>query len=134
MNAQQLILSHLLPIAAAIALLWLAYRLLFSNSNRLKFNRFYLLTAMLFSLALPLLGLLVGQESPQMVSLNQNLFGGSMLNEIVVTPDGQPVMPDAPMVAETSKTHFSVWQILGGIYIVFTTIEACPFYRTGRNH
>ena len=121
MNAQQLILNHLLPIAAAIAVLWLAYRLLFSNSNRLKFNRFYLLTAMLFSLALPLLGLLVGQESPQMVSLKQNLFGGTMLGEIIVRPEGQAaVMPEVEITAETApvRPHFSLWQILGGIYLI----------------
>lgn len=118
MNAQEMIVGHVLPIAASIAVLWVAYRLLFSNSNRLKFNRMYLLTSLLFALALPLMGLFVGHEAPQVVTLKQNLFGGSMLNEIVVTPDGQPVMPDAPMVAETSKTHVSVWQILGGIYII----------------
>ena len=118
MNAQEMIVGHVLPIAASIAVLWVAYRLLFSNSNRLKFNRLYLLTSLLFALALPLMGLFVGHEAPQVVTLKQNLFGGSMLNEIVVTPDGQPVMPDAPMVAETSKTHISVWQILGGIYII----------------
>lgn len=121
MNAQQLILSHLLPIAAAIAVLWLAYRLLFSNSNRLKFNRFYLLTAMLFSLALPLLGLLLGQESPQMVSLKQNLFGGTMLGEITVRPEGHAVaMPEMEIAAETAaaQPQYSLWQILGGIYLI----------------
>lgn len=118
MNAQEMIIGHVLPIAASVAVLWVAYRLLFSNSNRLKFNRMYLLTSLLFALALPLMGLFVGHEAPQVVTLKQNLFGGSMLNEIVVTPDGQPVMPDAPMVAETAKTHVSVWQILGGIYII----------------
>ena len=96
MNAQEMIIGHVLPIAASIAVLWVAYRLLFSNSNRLKFNRMYLLTSLLFALALPLMGLFVGHEAPQVVTLKQNLFGGSMLNEIVVTPDGQPVMPDAP--------------------------------------
>ena len=121
MNAQQLILSHLLPITAAIAVLWLAYRLLFSNSNRLKFNRFYLLTAMLFSLALPLLGLLLGQESPQMVSLKQNLFGGTMLGEITVRPEGHAVaMPEVEIAAETApaRPQYSLWQILGGIYLI----------------
>ncbi len=121
MNAQELIIGHLLPIAAAIAVLWLAYRLLFNNSNRLKFNRLYLLSAMLFSLALPLLGLLVGQESPQMVSLKQNLFGGTMLGEIIVRPEGQAaIMPEVEITAETApvRPHFSLWQILGGIYLI----------------
>ena len=77
MNAQQLILNHLLPIAAAIAVLWLVYRLLFVNSNRLKFNRFFLIVAMLFSLALPLIGPLMGSSSPQIAALKENLFKGT---------------------------------------------------------
>ena len=116
MNAQQLILVHLLPIAAAIALLWLAYRLLFSNSNRLKFNRFFLLTAMLFSLALPLIGPLMGKSSPQMVALKQNLLGGVLLNEITVT--GGPMMLPEVVVESGSRPHFSLWQIFAGIYLI----------------
>ena len=133
MNAQEMIIGHVLPIAASVAVLWVAYRLLFSNSNRLKFNRMYLLTSLLFALALPLMGLFVGHEAPQVVTLKQNLFGGSMLNEIVVTPDGQPVMPDAPMVAETSKTHFSLWQILGGLYLIGVGVMTLLFlFKLGR--
>ena len=116
MNAQQLILVHLLPIAAAIALLWLAYRLLFSNSNRLKFNRFFLLTAMLFSLALPLIGPLMGKSSPQMAALKQNLLGGVLLNEITVT--GGPMMLPEVVVESGSRPHFSLWQIFAGIYLI----------------
>jgi TonB family protein len=121
MNLQQLILSHLLPIAAAIAVLWLAYRLLFSNSNRLKFNRFYLLTAMLFSLALPLIGTLVGKSSPQMAVIKENLLGGTLLSEITVTPEGQPLLvPEVEIAVETAsaRPHYSLWQILGGIYLI----------------
>jgi TonB family protein len=121
MNAQQLILSHLLPIAAAIAVLWLAYRLLFSNSNRLKFNRFYLLAAMLFSLALPLIGTLVGKSSPQMAVIKENLLGGTLLSEITVTPEGQPLLvPEVEIAVETAsaRPHYSLWQILGGIYLI----------------
>ncbi len=133
MNAQEMIIGHVLPIAASIAVLWVAYRLLFSNSNRLKFNRMYLLTSLLFALALPLMGLFVGHEAPQVVTLKQNLFGGSMLNEIVVTPDGQPVMPEAPVVAETAKTHFSLWQILGGLYLIGVAVMTLLFlFKLGR--
>ena len=117
MNAQELIIGHLLPIAVAIIVLWLVYRLLFRNSNRLKFNRFYLITAMLFSLALPLIGLMIGTESQQMVSLKQNLFGGMMLNEITVTANGTAVLSDAELATAT-RLHFTLWQILGGIYLI----------------
>jgi len=125
MNAQQLIIGHLLPIGAAIAVLWLAYRLLFINSNRLRFNRLFLLTAMLFSLVLPLLGLWVGTEAPQVVSLKQNLLGGSMLSEIVVTPGGQTALPEAEIVANTAvRPQISVWQVLAVIYLIGVGVAA----------
>ena len=125
MNAQQLIIGHLLPIGAAIAVLWLAYRLLFINSNRLRFNRLFLLSAMLFSLVLPLLGLWVGTEAPQVVSLKQNLLGGTMLGEIVVTPDGQTALPEAEIVADaTLRPQISVWQVLAVIYLIGVGITA----------
>ena len=125
MNAQQLIIGHLLPIGAAIAVLWLAYRLLFINSNRLRFNRLFLLAAMLFSLVLPLLGLWVGTEAPQVVSLKQNLFGGTMLGEIVVTPGGQTALPEAEIVANaTLRPQISVWQVLAVIYLIGVGVAA----------
>lgn len=125
MNAQELIIGHVLPIAATVAVLWLAYRLLFINSNRLRFNRLFLLAAMLFSLVLPLLGLWVGTEAPQMVSLKQNLFGGTMLGEIVVTPGGQTALPEAEIVANAAvRPQISVWQVLAVIYLIGVGITA----------
>ena len=117
MNAQELFIGHLLPIAATIAVLWLVYRLLFRNSNRLHFNRFFLLTSMLLALAMPLLGLLSGMEVPQMATLKQNIFSGTMLNEVIVTPDGQPVLPEVTVTTDT-QSRFTVWQVLGGIYLL----------------
>jgi len=117
MDAKELILGHLLPIAATVAVLWLVYRLLFRNSNRLRFNRFFLLTSLLLALAMPLLGLLSGLEMPQMATLKQNLFSGFMLKEIIVTPDGQPVLPEVTVVTESSS-RFNVWQVVGGVYLL----------------
>ena len=117
MNTQELFIGHLLPIAATIAVLWLVYRLLFRNSNRLRFNRFFLLTSLLLALAMPLLGLLSGMEVPQMATLKQNIFNGTMLNEVIVTPDGQPVLPEVS-VTTTTPSRFSVWQVIGGIYLL----------------
>ena len=117
MNAQELLIGHLLPIAASIAVLWLVYRLLFRNSNRLRFNRLFLLTSMLLALAMPLLGLLSGMEVPQMATLKQTMFNGTMLNEVIVTPDGQPVLPEVS-VTTTTPSRFSVWQVIGGIYLL----------------
>ena len=118
MKAQELIIGHLLPIAATVAVLWLVYRLLFRNSNRLYFNRFFLLTSMLLALAMPLLGLLSGMEVPQMATLKQSLFGGTLLNEIIVTSDGQPMLPEVIVTTNTTPSRFSVWQVMGGIYLI----------------
>lgn len=118
MKAQELIIGHLLPIAATVAVLWLVYRFLFRNSNRLHFNRFFLLTSMLLALAMPLLGLLSGIEVPQMATLKQQLFNGIMLNEVIVTPDGQPVLPEVMVTTNATPSRFSVWQVIGGIYLV----------------
>ncbi len=118
MNAQELIIGHLLPIAATVAVLWLVYRFLFRNSNRLYFNRFFLLSSLLLALAMPFLGLLSGQEAPQMVELKQNLFGGgTLLNEVIVTPEGQPILPEVTVTTDT-QSRFSVWQVIGGIYLL----------------
>ena len=85
----------------------------------------FLLTAMLFSLVLPLLGLWVGTEAPQVVSLKQNLLGGTMLSEIVVTPDGQTALPEAEIVANaTVRPQISVWQVLAVIYLIGVGITA----------
>ena len=85
----------------------------------------FLLAAMLFSLVLPLLGLWVGTEAPQMVSLKQNLFGGTMLGEIVVTPDGQTALPEAEIVANaTLRPQISVWQVLAVIYLIGVGVAA----------
>ena len=118
MNAQELIIGHLLPIAATVAVLWLVYRILFRNSNRLYFNRFFLLTSMLLALAMPLLGLLSGLEVPQMATLKQNMFNGMMLSEVIVTPDGQPVLPEVTVTTNATPSRFSVWQVIGGIYLI----------------
>ena len=117
MNAQELLIGHLLPIAATIAVLWLVYRLFFRNSNRLHFNRYFLLTSMLLALAMPLLGLISGLEVPQMATLKQNMFNATMLNEVIVTPDGQPVLPEVS-VTTTTPSRFSLWQVIGGIYLL----------------
>ena len=118
MNAQELMIGHLLPIAATVAVLWVVYRLLFRNSNRLLFNRFFLLSSMLFALAMPLLGLLSGTELPQMATLKQNMFSGMMLSEVIVTPDGQPVLPEVTVNTNATPSRFSLWQVVGGIYLI----------------
>ena len=134
MNAQQLILGHLLPITVAIAVLWLVYRLLFVNSNRLKFNRIFLLVAMLFSLALPLIGPLMSTSAPQVAALKDNFVKGFLLSEITITPDGVQPMATPEIVIETaSRPHFTLWQIFVGIYLIGVGVMTLLFlFKLGR--
>ena len=126
MNAQEFIMGHLVPIAATTAVLWLVYRLLFRNSNRLYFNRYFLLSSMLLALAMPLLGLISGTQAPQIATLKHSLFEGILLNEVIVTPDGQPVLPEVTVTTST-QSHFSVWQVIGGLYIIGVAVMALLF-------
>ena len=128
MNTTEFFTNNLLPVAISLMVLWVAYRLLFTNSNRFQFNRFYLLTAMLFSLALPLFGLLMGQSTPQVVAFKENLFNGFMLNEITITY-GDPnvvTLPEVEVVPPT-RIHFSLWQVLGVIYLIGVAVSALLF-------
>ena len=128
MNTQVLFTEYLLPIALGLMVLWVAYRLLFTNSNRFQFNRFYLLSAMLFSLALPLFGFLMGQNSPQVVAFKQNLLGGFMLKEITISY-GEPTAVTLPEVevAPPARIHVSLWQVLGIIYLIGVAVTALLF-------
>lgn len=128
MNAQVLFTEYLLPIAIGLMVLWVAYRLLFTNSNRFQFNRFYLLSAMLFSLALPLFGLLMGQSTPQVVAFKQNMLGAFMLNEITISyGDPTAVTLSEVEVATPTRIHFSLWQVLGVIYLIGVAVTALLF-------
>ena len=128
MNPTEFFTHNLLPVAISLMVLWLAYRLLFTNSNRFQFNRFYLLSAMLFSLALPLFGLLMGQSSPQVIAFKQNLFDGFMLNEITITygTPNEVTLPEVE-VATPTRMHISLWQVLGVIYLIGVAVMALLF-------
>jgi TonB family protein len=128
MNAQALFTEYLLPIAIGLMVLWVAYRLLFTNSNRFQFNRFYLLSAMLFSLALPLFGLLMGQSTPQVVAFKHHLLGAFMLNEITISY-GDPTAVTLPEVEVASPTRIdvSLWQVLCIIYLIGVAVSALLF-------
>lgn len=120
MNAQELILGRVLPIAAAIAVFWIIYRLLFTNSNRLKFNRLYILLSIIFALSLPMLGLLWGNGSPRIVNFKHDLFSGIMLQEIIISPDGNVAVADADTAVKAQATTpaYNLWQILAILYFI----------------
>jgi len=128
MNTQEFILSYALPVAASIAVLWVAYRLLFVNSNRFQFNRTFLLVSLLFSLSLPLIGFLMGESAPQIVNLKHSMFSGYTLNEIVITPEGQEVNPiTLETITIDPSRHISLWQVLGIIYLLGVAVMAVLF-------
>ena len=128
MNAQEFLIGYALPVTASIAVLWILYRLLFVNSNRFQFNRSFLLSAMLFSLALPLIGLLMGESAPQMVAFKHLLFPGYTLNEIVITPDGPTAIPLAEVVvSNTSSGKISLWMVLGILYLIGVAVMTVLF-------
>ena len=128
MNTQEFFIGYVLPIAASIAALWVAYRLLFVNSNRFQFNRGFLLAALLFSLALPLIGLLMGESAPKILELKNTMFPGYTLNEVVITPEGQTATPVAEVMAsENTPWHISLWQVLGILYLIGVAVTAVLF-------
>jgi len=91
---------NIISIAIATAVLWVAYRLLFINSNRLVFNRAFLIIALGFSLILPAAGVYIGRSTPQIVSYKQSLFQGIMLDEIVITAEGVTISTQADAKAD----------------------------------
>ena len=111
--------EYILPVAISLMVLWVAYRLLFTNSNRFQFNRAFLLSALLFSLALPLMGLFMGQNAPQVMRLKESLLHGFMLDEITISY-GEPTATTLPevVVSQPAGFHISLWKVLGVIYLI----------------
>ena len=127
--------TSIISIAIAVALLWVAYRVLFINSNRLVFNRAFLIIALGFSLMLPMLGMLIGNSTPQMVSYKQSLFKGIMLDEVVITADGVTISTQddvavdesaAPVVA-SNKRSFDLIGLIGIIWMIGAIVAALIF-------
>ncbi len=127
---------NIISIALSIAILWIAYRVLFINSNRLVFNRAFLIIALGFSLILPAAGILIGRNTPQIVSYRQSLFQGIMLDEVVITAEGVAIstpaditsdenMAVAPATAPTQK--FNIWKYIWIIYIIGVCVMAALF-------
>ena len=116
--------TSIISIAIAVAVLWLTYRVLFINSNRLVFNRAFLIIALGFSLILPAAGVFIGKNMPQINSYKQNLFQGIMLDEVVITADGvtisvpTEVTADEMAVTSESAHSFDIWRYIWIIYII----------------
>ena len=119
--------TSIISIALSVAVLWIAYRLLFINSNRLVFNRAFLIIALGFSLILPAAGVYIGRSTPQIVSYKQSLFQGIMLDEVVITAEGVTISTQsdvkadnegaAPVVA-SNKRSFDIIGLMGLIWLI----------------
>lgn len=127
--------TSIISTAIAVAVLWVAYRVLFINSNRLVFNRAFLITALGFSLILPAAGLMIGGSSPQIVSYRQSLFSGIMLDEVVITAEGVIVNTPVEMTAQeetaapvvATVNSFNIWKYLWIIYLIGVGVMGMVF-------
>lgn len=97
--------TSIISIAITVAVLWVAYRVLFINSNRLIFNRAFLIVALGFSLILPAAGVYIGRNTPQIVSYKQSLFQGIMLDEVVITAEGVTISTVNDMKADENAAQ-----------------------------
>ena len=128
--------TSIISIAIAVAVLWLAYRVLFINSNRLIFNRAFLIIALGFSLILPAAGIMIGRNTPQIVSYKQSLFQGIMLEEVVITAEGVTISTPADNVNEneqaapvvaSNKRSFDIIGLMGLIWLIGAISAALVF-------
>ena len=136
-----IMITSIISIAIATAVLWLAYRVLFINSNRLVFNRVFLIVALGFSLMLPFIGGFIGRNVPQVTHYRESVLQGIMLEEIVITPEGV-VINTASEIAETAmvpdtavsnKAPVSIMGILGIVWLIGVVIAALIFlFKLGR--
>lgn len=121
-------LAKIISISIATAILWICYRVLFVNSNRLVFNRMYLLTALLFSLLLPSIGIFLGNNVPQLLIMRDSLFGSIVIDEITITADSSSlVLPLTDSSGHSTISEFSFWIILGLIYIIGVVVSSVIF-------
>ena len=126
---------NIISIAIATAVLWIAYRVLFINSNRLVFNRTFLIVALGFSLILPAAGLYIGRSTPQIVSYRQSLFQGIMLDEVVITAEGVTISTPVEAIADEeavapiqeAANSFNIWKYLWLIYIIGVGVMGLVF-------
>ena len=128
--------TSIISIAIAVAILWIAYRVLFINSNRLVFNRAFLIVALGFSLILPAAGVFIGRNMPQVNSYRESLFQGFMLDEVVITAEGVAISTPADNLTgedsavtttPTPTQNFNIWHYIWILYLVGAIIAAAVF-------
>lgn len=79
---------HLLKFTAALAILWLFYKLFLENDNRHQFKRYYLLASIFFALIVPFITVTEYIEATtQSVSLSSNLEFTTVIEQNVQPPE-----------------------------------------------
>ena len=128
--------TSVISIAISVTVLWAAYRVLFINSNRLSFNRAFLIIALGFSLILPAAGVFVASSLPQVDNYRQSLFQGIMLDEVVITAEGVTVSSPVEVASGDNEartqiqetTHsFNLWKYLWIVYLTGASGAALVF-------
>ena len=129
MNTSIFFTSFLMPCAITTVVLWICYRLLFSNSNRFQFNRSFLLTALLFAIAMPVIANWVGQITPQAASWKEHLLSNTFwLNEVSITANNTTVLEAGTENMLNAGGHgFNFWQICTILYLVGVGITSLLF-------
>ena len=131
MNTQIFFFGYLIPCAIALTVLWLCYRLLFINSKRFQFNRFFLLSAMLFALALPVFSTLLSHSSIFDNRFQQQWFSNIfLLNEITIIPNGIAPIGQVTVSNITGPTNsiLILWKVLGIIYLAGVIVSFISFF------
>lgn len=114
----------LISTAAASALLWLLYLLLFSRVNRFQFNRFFLLSSLLFSILLPLTAPLITISSPSISYIKHDIVDFLTINPIIIySNDVTDILTDRSVIS-TGNNLDIVKKILTvyGIGVIITSI------------
>lgn len=103
------LIGNVLLVTVATALLYVTYRLLFSNTNRFGAMRAFLICSLVFAFVLPFLKFNLSPRTPQSVAVTQNLIGFFTKQDVSAN---DIVMLDEVTVATTHK----IWGVIGWTY------------------
>lgn len=107
--------------AISITVLWITYQLLFKNSNRFVFNRYWILGSILFSLLLPAI-----RFSNSASNINSLIIRSFNLKEIIITAQDiqNPDTVNSAIQSNSLSSHFS---ILYTLYVIGIAITSAMF-------
>ncbi|MBA4318574.1 MAG: hypothetical protein C0412_09245 [Flavobacterium sp.] len=117
--------DFLIKSTISLGLLLLAYHLLLEKEKMFRFNRYFLLASLVFSLVIPFLSFEVEQE----IQVAYNVIPTQAIIEDVLTLSSQPILTTAinNRIEENpvDRNHF--------LWVIYATITLILFYRFARN-